>query len=343
MKEIGSEYWTIDLDQNYTNNLEFLNIGIDNKLCMSGRTAIDYVLNNINDKKKVVYMPDYCCESMMQPFIDNDYKIVFYNFDYKEKKYIINYDTDCSIFFAMSYFGYNDSNMDSVIEEFSNNKIIVIEDITHRLLSNNNHCLKSDYLICSLRKWFPIISGGVAIKVSSKFNNDTTNYTVDNLLVRTKEKAMSLKKDYIDGLIDTKDEFLNLYKESNNCFLNYKNKTIDNISFNILKHLDITNIKSKRISNSLIIEKMLDKNKNMKLLFKYKDGDCPLFVPILVENRDKIRKEMIEKSIYLPVHWPKSKAENDIYDLELSLINDQRYSEEDIRKYVDELIKTVGD
>ena len=342
MKEIGSEYWKVEHNGG-NNNLEFINIGKHYKLLMSGRTAIDFVINDFEDNTKVVYMPNYCCESMMQPFIDNDYKIIFYNFDYKEKKYIIDYNTNCSVFFAMSYFGYSDSDMDSIIEKFSNKKIIVIEDITHRLLSDKNYCLKSDYLICSLRKWFPIISGGVAIKISSKFNHDTSNYTVDDLLVRTKEKAMCLKKKYIEGLIDTKDEFLNLYKESNDCFLNYKNKTIDNISLNILKHLDIEKIKEKRISNSLIIEKMLDNNKNIKLLFEHKDGDCPLFVPILIENRDKIRKEMIEKSIYLPVHWPNNKAENEIYNLELSLINDQRYDEKHIRKYIDELIKTVGD
>lgn len=342
MKEIGSEFWKIELE-NFNNNLDFINLGKDYQLLMSGRTAIDFVINDFQDELKIVYMPNYCCESMMQPFIDNGYKIVYYDFDYQEKRYIINPDINCSVFFAMSYFGYCDSYMDNIIEEFSNKKTIVIEDITHRLLSDNNHCMKSDYLICSLRKWFPIISGGVAIKKTSNFNHDTSNYKVDDFLVTTKEKAMKLKKYYIEGLIDTKGEFLNLYKESNNRFLNYKNKKIDNISLNILKHLNIANIKAKRISNSLIIEKMLDNNKNIEMLFKYKKGDCPLFVPILIKNRDIIRKKMIEKSIYLPVHWPNNKTENKIYDLELSLINDQRYDDKDIKKYINELIKTLGD
>ena len=48
MKEIGSEFWKTNLDNN-NNNLDFLKIGKDQKLLMSGRTAIDYVLSDFND------------------------------------------------------------------------------------------------------------------------------------------------------------------------------------------------------------------------------------------------------------------------------------------------------
>ena len=54
----------------------------------------------------------------------------------------------------MNYFGYNDSSMDNYIKKFKERNIIVIEDITHRLLCNKNHSQNSDYLICSLRKLY---------------------------------------------------------------------------------------------------------------------------------------------------------------------------------------------
>ena len=77
MREIGSEFWNIELSQK-ENNMEFLKIGKESQLFMSGRTSIDYVLDDMKDTKKIVYMPDYCCISMLQPFIDRNYTIKYY-------------------------------------------------------------------------------------------------------------------------------------------------------------------------------------------------------------------------------------------------------------------------
>ena len=128
MKEIGSEFWTIDLNSN-DNSLEFLKICRDYQLLMSGRTAIDYVLNDIKDNKKIVYMPNYCCESMVKPFIDNGYQIIYYNVDVINQKYDVDLNANCSVFFAMSYFGYSESFMDDYIKEFSKRNVLIIEDI----------------------------------------------------------------------------------------------------------------------------------------------------------------------------------------------------------------------
>lgn len=343
MKEIGSEFWTIDLD-NFDNDLNFLNIGKDYKLLMSGRTAIDYVLNEIDDNKKIVYMPDYCCESMVQPFIDNNYKVEFYKVDVINNNYSINIDYDCSVFFAMSYFGYSKSNMDNYIKEFSKRNVTIIEDITHRLLCDNNHSSYSDYLICSLRKWFPVLSGGIAINVKDSFKNNLNNYSVNNYYLNLKKRAMDLKKDYMNSNIDAKDEFLELFKESNELVSNYQNKKIDDVSLKILKHLNIEQIRKSRINNCLLIEKLLCDNSHIHLIYKYENGDCPLFIPVFLNNRDVIRKELILNDVYLPVHWPNDvNSDNEIYDTELSLICDQRYSEDDIKKYISKLIEIVGD
>jgi len=158
LKEIGSEYWTTDYDD-IDNHLDFLNVGKDYQLLMSGRTAIDFVLENIQDLKRIVYMPEYCCKSMVQPFEDSNYTIKYYGCDLINHCYTMEENTDCSIFFAMGYFGYSESNMDKYIKLFHERNIIVIEDITHRLLSDINHSEYSTYLVASLRKWFPIISG----------------------------------------------------------------------------------------------------------------------------------------------------------------------------------------
>ena len=341
MLEIGSEFWETKI-QNTKNNLDILNIGKDYELLMSGRTAIDFCLQDFNDRVKVVYMPNYCCNSILQSFIDNGCNIIYYYFDFINKKYIIDTNTRCSVFFAISYFGYSDSTMDDSISQFSINQVIVIEDITHRFLSNKNHCENSTYLVASLRKWIPILPGGIAIKTTSKFSRICVLEEVSGDFVKYKKQAMCLKRRYLQGEIDSKEDFLEYFKKSNEYFFDYRNKAIDYDSRRIVGEIDFNLIKKQRVLNSIVIGNKLRNNLKTKLLFNYKDGDCPLFVPILIEGRDIIRKKMADRSVYLPMHWPNSLAENKIVEQELSLINDQRYNESIVSDYIDILIEVIG-
>ena len=344
MKEIGSKFWTIDYSDN-NNGLDYLNIGSDYKLMMSGRTAIDYIIGDIDNQDKVVYMPDYCCLSMVQPFIDNGYKVEYYKCDILNKKYGINTKFDCGVFFAMSYFGYNESNMDNYIEAFKERGITVIEDITHRLLSTNNHSKSSTYLVASLQKWFPVVSGGVAIKMNGKFKNSIDDYKVFEEYVATKKEAMDLKRKHIDGNYDDKTKYLGLFSQADQMIEeDYRGKKIDDDSLNVLKNIDIDEIKRIRVENCLAIEKLLKNNEKIVMLFKFEEGDCPLFVPIKIDNRDKVRERLISDSIYLPMHWPNDlKLDNEIYNYELSLVCDQRYKVNDVSSYVSKLISIVED
>lgn len=334
MREIGSEFWEIEEKFLYKKGSlkYFEKIGKDIKYLMSGRTAIDYILNEIVDNIKTVYMPEYCCNSMIQPFIDRGYNIRYYKIDLINNKYYIDERFNCSIFFGMSYFGYEMSNMDKYIKKFKKRNIIVIEDITHRIFCDNNYCKDSDYLIASLRKWLPIYTGAIAINNNDKFTNEINKFKINNKLVNYKKKAMNLKRKFIYNInLNNKEKFINLFNKSNQLINNYKNKKIDKYSLKILNQIDIEYIRNKRIENAKIIEQEISDNKNIKLVFKYKQGDCPLFVPVILENRDIIRKRLIDYNVYCPIHWPNfNNSTNEIYQKELSLICDQRYSKEEI-------------
>lgn len=62
----------------------------------------------------------------------------------------------------------------------------------------------------------------------------------------------------------------------------------------------------------------------------------PLFVPIILQKRDKVRKAMFAEHIFCPVHWPvieyKEELKTGVYmaEHELSLIVDHRYSSDDM-------------
>lgn len=338
--EIGSEYWLEDNNKTiikYRKDLKF-----DSKFLMSGRTAIDFVLQDIMKNKKVkkAYFPSYCCDSMLQPFYDNNIEIEFYEVNFNEKfEYTINLNKECDIFYAMSYFGFEETRMDYYIEKFAKN-CIVIEDITHSLLSQKVYNDNSDYIIASLRKWFPIITGGIAIKKDGTFNIDNKNFEINEIVYKNKKEAMRNKYKYImnDENVQ-KQEFLDQYARSNKELSNnYKDYNMDHESKEILNKLDLDLIRKLRKENAMTIIKYLETNNNIKLMCKIKEGDCPLFIPIIVKKgyRDSLKKYLIDNNIYCPVHWnkPQNVQNSDIYETELSLICDQRYSEKEIKKYI---------
>lgn len=340
--EIGSEYWKCD-EILTSNNENFWKFGKDNKFVLSGRTAIFYVLKDILEKRNIkkVYFPSYSCTSMVQPFKDLNIEIEYYDVYYNNGlKYNINLDEECDIFFAMNYFGYSQSNMEKYIKYFKSKNTIVIEDITHSILSEKKFSNYSDYLVGSLRKWFPIISGGIAINANNKFLvelSSNTNYG----MINTKKIAMENKEKYLKNKFQTEEEklqFLNQYSKSSKILENdYKNYKIDNESYQILMEINLQKIISQRKENAKLIYKKLKNKLNVKFLFEnYNENDCLLFVPIILENkiRNELRKYLTNNKIYLPIHWPLEQKLNNIFENELSLICDQRYDLEEINYYL---------
>lgn len=52
----------------------------------------------------------------------------------------------------------------------------MIEDSTHSILSTRAYSEESDFVVASLRKWFPIISGGICLsKIKNKHIYNKTN------------------------------------------------------------------------------------------------------------------------------------------------------------------------
>ena len=309
--EIGSEFWLESNEKNSSNNKNECQIGKDRKLLLSGRTAIDYILEEILLKRKIskIYFPNYCCQSMIDPFVKKNIDIVFYSVSFDNGiKYEINEKEQCDIFFAMSYFGYVDSNMDYYIKKFKEKGSIIVEDSTHSLLSSRPYSKDSNYIVASLRKWFPIISGAIAINNNEFFNSQINLSSENKKMVQTREEAMKMKKAFIEGKQIDKTEFLGLYKKANEYLNeNYQKIEIDNKSRKILEDLSIDEIIKKRKENAMVIYEKLD-NKEINFMFEnLSEKDTPLFIPIILKNeeiRNKFRNYLISKNIYCPIHWP---------------------------------------
>lgn len=347
--EIGSEFWLEN--QHFRNKTKYRELNRKNQiLVMSGRTAIDYALDLIQKQRKIdtVYFPSYCCQSMLQPFLERNMKIDFYSVQFKEGKFIYDIDGNkkCDLFFAMNYFGFTANNMDCYINNFKRKNIIVIEDSTHSLLSTRKYNQNSDFVVASLRKWFPIISGGVLINPSEKINlNIEQNWKENQKYNELKEEAMKKKYLYINSNKNVnKTDFLQKFAEANEVLeQDYKNYKIDKMSEKILTELEIKKIIDTRKENAGIIYNYLKKIQDIGYVENIDlENDCPIFVPIFFKNKEKrenLKNVLIKKQIYCPNHWPipniiQDNAEKAIYDKELSLICDQRYSKNEIEEYL---------
>src|SRR5699024_3864697 len=313
------------------------------------RSAIELALINIKESQDIkrVYMPSYCCSSMLTSFIKHGIDITYYDVSINSNgvTYHIDYSQDVDLFFAMSYFGVEHS-MDEVIKEFKSLGITILEDITHRLLSETSFSKYADYGIASLRKWFAIPTGGLLV---SKTNINIKPNKKSDIFVQNQIKAMELKTSYLNENSVGKEEFFKLYKTLNQDIqeIDYTFK-IDITSEQILHKLDVNKIKQIRTENAKILYKDLGQYSFINILQETVDFNqmTPLFVPIIVQSkdkRDKLVKHLIANQIYCPVHWPKpteinlNNRNNALYEQEISLICDQRYSRNDMKKIIEKI------
>lgn len=335
INEIGSEFHYVNIKMNVQNNL-FSFRKKDEVFTFSGRTAIETILKNVRFVKKAL-LPSYCCQAMIEPFKKAQIQLDFYDV-YYDDDLIIKMKTfeGVDLILWCNYFGFTNNIPD--FHGFVSRGGILVEDITHSLLSKKQYHNDSCYVIASLRKWFPLISGGYCSSMYNDFK-EKPSYEVPDFFIESKKEAMIEKSKYLEnGSKIIKESYLKKFSDLNSWLANnYSNMKIDYISEKIINNIDINYIFNKRRTNAKLIYKYLNSIENIKPLFDEYHMDCPLFVPIIFEDkkkRDLVRNELIKEKIYCPIHWPKphDQCQSNLYDLELSLVCDQRYDKNDIER-----------
>ncbi len=330
LKEIGSEFWELGIENNTVNSIEH-----DHLYLLSGRTALDYIIKDIKHSRKLdsVLLPSYCCFSMIQPFVNNNVKIEFYEVEYNNGRYDQHFDleTNCDAVLLMQYFGFQDDSVHQAITSFKNSGKIVIEDATHSWFSHNAFSKYSDYVFASFRKWTGIPGGAIAIKNVGQFSIDKPKQT-NQEYIQLREEAAKEKKLFITKNTGNKDVFLNKFMQAETILDNdYANYNIPTRIEKKLKQLDSNTLKKQRITNAKFLIEQIKTIDGIQTVH-YSPGNVPLFVPIIVENnkRDILRKFLTDNFIYCPIHWPLSdyhKVNNKfLFENTLSIPCDQRYA-----------------
>ncbi len=316
----------------------------DKPIYSSGRSALSLIIKSIKKfeaRDYTVLSPSFACETLEESYkeLEIPFKLYPLNNELRiDRKRLKSLDKNANyIFILISYFGIVkvEDDIQWIKNEFPNS--IVINDLVQDLWSFLKEDSEADYSFSSLRKALASPDGGL-IKTKSK-----------DLLPIEKSLSLSLKRIIAATLKNSglvKDEiYLKYFKEAEAEF-KARPSLCSLFTKNILSHTDLDKVKKIRKENSQHAI-YYAKKRGLKLLVEPKDNDVPLCIPILISNRDKVRRQLIEKGIFLPVHWPLSESSTDpsarrISEEILSLVIDQRYTKEDIERQIDEILKGIA-
>lgn len=296
----------------------------------SGRSALFSILMHISKKSNKILLPSYLCDSITRTVIDAGWYYDFYQLD---EFLHINIDSrlrlqEYDAILVINYFGAVNLLDDIAAIRKENTDIVIIEDDVQAYYELNNST--AEYSFTSLRKWFPCPDGAII--------HTKDDLRVESIICGKNEWAKyKLAGNILKGQADFIEDsvLLPLLAKGEELLESGYLSSCSNASKQIFSNLNVGQFAAIRKQNAFLLHCELEE---LGILHLYTNGSVPLFVPIFINNRDKLRKRFFAEQIFTPKHWPKI---NDIlngdslfYDCELSLICDHRYGLEDMRRQI---------
>lgn len=304
----------------------------------SGRAALYQILNYLKHNKAIsrILLPDYLCGSVLVPVNALGLDFVFYPIDERlelipdvfKKLY-----GECAAVLLINYFGLK--NLDSQIKEIRSidENAIIIEDDVQAYYEFLKPLGDVDFKFTSLRKTFAVPDGGL---VKAKHNMPIIDKP--NTFGQYKAAA-ALLKSMREGNFNDKI-YLELFEKGEDLIDDDIECGMSRIAEELYYFVNDEHVKVRRLNNANYLLEQLDKigiNPILPLI----EGHVPLFIPVLLKNRDEVRRAMFNKEIFCPVHWPieglELKRGKEFAENELSLIIDQRYG----CKEMDEIVSMI--
>lgn len=309
------------------------------KYFSSGRAAFRAILRDVkaNGINKI-FIPDYSCSTVVEAARKENFEVIFFKIaenllpeeelystlDYFEKKCVL----------IINYFGLVSIN--SVVIKLKEKNCIVILDFVQAFFEKNT--ISADYCFWGYRKFFPVPEGAYAKKGEDYIcSTDSESYAgIVKTLGATIKNIFYKETDY-DEL------YLNILKIGEEIFDNEEKITsVSPIFYYLVKTIDLNKSMEKRRNNfKFLLPKLIDLNIH-PLIIPQNDTYVPLFLPVLLKNRDDVRNKLYSENVFFPIHWLSAKNTGFSSFLrrhELSIVIDQRYNISDMNRVLDLLIK----
>ena len=288
----------------------------------SGRSSLRLAADSVLKNKKVL-LPNFLCGII--PDILSSCGVLFEYYPVKQdlvpdKDAIASMDFDA--LYGINYFGavYDWARV------LPSPEIILIEDNVFLGCFEKNDNVDTWIGFNSFRKIMPVADGSIILSTiplaHDRIHPETPMFS------KVKYQGKRLKQAYLSSGQGGEEDYLNLLQ---------KGERLLEAQIDIHRMSDhstwILIEQGCRMSESLAARR-----KNYELLSRmlgdYAIDICPRFpsfIPLLVPDRDGLRRHLKSQSIFLPVHWPPPDGvRNDIYDSIISVPVDDRYDPSDM-------------
>lgn len=290
----------------------------------SGRSSLRLLIESGNLRGKRVLLPNFLCDIIISVFSEYDVDIDFYdvnvNFEFQLPIDLTSYDA----LYLIKFFGGTNSSFFESISRFK--KCIIIDDV----FSPYPHVLERQALwfsYNSLRKISPVADFSLLYSNHPIVKIDKEVLPSFSAL---KYEAKTLKSNYLKNGMGDENTYLELFfkaegilDSSHGIYRASETSIIEAINF--FSRLDIEFETRKSNYNqikSLLPELLLDV-----------ETEFYSFAPILLSNRDEVRRTLMAENIFLAVHWPKcEQVFNKVSEHIISIPLDCRYGSENFEQ-----------
>ena len=351
LREIGSNFWDYSVSAP-ERKLPFFWAGSEYNVqyFKSGRNAIKALCQNLKSSEKRAILPNYTCETVIQPFLEEGWDVSFFKINRdltinEEDFQSLYHSIKPSVVLVHTYFGFQTLQNQAQLIACKKDGTVIVEDMTQSLFSNH-YIAFADFYVTSFRKFFAIPDGGAligrndfCIVQTKKADEQITDVALD---------AFRLKGNYFSNPTEAgKEKFRARYQELNKLIgKNDEITSISPISLEIISSCDKESICAARKKNyDHVYEKLADFSCVQPVLHQRAGDCCPLYLPVYAENRSCLQSYLAQKNIYCPVIWPRPQQihifDNEtryMYDHMLCIPIDQRYGEEEMNYIIGALM-----
>ena len=294
----------------------------------------------------VALLPALACDSMVHPFELYGHKVKYYrlNEDYSIDLGSLEIGEKKTLFLYADYFG-RPAIQDEMLEKLrESGNIIFIEDRTHNLIWERQRSFQPDYIMASLRKWFPVPDGGLLWgKISKLLGNDTTFST-------TRLKAQCMRHEFLAcGDESIKTEYRKIFSTVSDLMDEDEPSAMSAYAYALAKGTDWDWVRNTRQQNAETLISILSASPYITFI-QDKGGLSDLYVPFTVPNRDEVQRRLSAEGIFNTIIWPlmdeqKSECKVAKFTEEnmLAAPCDQRYSVDDMKTIGAEIVRLIAD
>ncbi len=264
---------------------------------------------------EIVLLPSYLCESIINAISAAGVRIGFYRItpelhvDLDHLRNVLTGKTRALL--AIEYFGFPFLPEElRFFRELETNGTPVVEDRVQSFFSHSP--LTGSYAFNSFRKFLPV-DGSAILSRRTLDVGPQSAYRTYQLL---KSAGRLLRHMHYSTIFDTEGLALRLLRRAERSYYGYDNPSFSRRDLSILGRLDLVeHVRMRRGNYRMLLEEF----PRLALYKSLPETVVPLGFPIVVPERNAVRRALAERNIFCPVHWELPAAVRERPEFELSV------------------------